>query len=123
MLIPRVSLSGQLAALLALMVQLAVGATVPRLDPVMLADAPICHSDAGGSSGGPATPPGHSPDCLLCPLCVAIHAPAIAEAPPGVVLPNPSMVVVSRSELPPPSRAPPAFRRPPNQPRAPPGFS
>jgi hypothetical protein len=116
------SLPGLIAVLLALMVQLGIGATVPRVDPIALAAGAICHADepAGGNQD---TPPNHAPDCLVCPLCAAVHAPAIAVLAAQMVLPAPPVMLVSRPGLPPPSTAPPSAQRPPNQPRAPPVLS
>jgi hypothetical protein len=99
----RVSLHGLLAVLLALMVQLGVGASVPRPDPVALLNGTICHAD-DDAGGAPASPAPHTADCLVCPLCVAVHAPSVA--------------LVAASQV-----SPPAPRRPPSQPRAPPLFS
>ncbi len=121
MLSRRLNLHGLFAVLLALMAQLGVGATVPRLDPIALVTgaAQLCHvdDDAGGT---PNHAPGHPADCLICPLCAALHAPpaTLVSGPPELA--PPGVAVVIRSELPPPSTAPPAPRRSPSQPRAPP---
>lgn len=119
----RLSLHGLFAVLLALAAQLGIGASVPRADPIAVAAAAICHTDgnAGGAPGAPA--PAHPLDCLACPLCIALHAPATALIALGTTLAPPAAMVVLRSELPPPSTAPPAPRRPPSQPRAPPTSS
>ncbi len=113
---------GLIAVLLALMVQLGVGATVPRSGPVALTAGTICHVEGPAGSNGDA-PPSHETDCLVCPLCAAIHGPASVVLNPQVVLPAPSVVQITRAELPPPSTAPPSAQRPPNQPRAPPAVS
>jgi hypothetical protein len=117
-------LHGLFAVLLALMAQLGVGATVPRLDPIALITgvASLCHAvdDTGGT---PSPGPAHSSDCLVCPLCAALHAPA-APLPSGApVLTPPAELAERRAELPPPSTAPPSPHRPPSQPRAPPAYS
>jgi len=120
----RVPLHGLLIVLLALMVQIGTGALVPRPD---LADAladinAICHA-ADESGGTPTHAPGHPADCPVCPLCLTLHAPAAVLVPGGVPLPPTRHVVVLRSELPPPSTAPPSSYRSPKQPRAPPILS
>jgi hypothetical protein len=117
----RFQLPGLIAVLLALMAQLGMGASVPRIDPIAAAGV-LCHSEDGGS-GGPSKAPAHSSDCLVCPLCVALHASSVALVS-DVSTPMPRDVgVVIKSELPPPSTAPPAPHRPPSQPRAPPTYS
>ena len=118
MLTRRFHLSGMFAVLLALMAQLGMGATVPRLDPIAGA-AVLCHDDRGA----PPKAPGHNIDCLICPLCATLHAQMAVLATDAPALPPPAVLAVRRSELPPPSTAPPALHRPPSQPRAPPIFS
>ncbi len=117
----RIPLHGLLAVLMALIVQLGVGAGVPRADPMAAlagVDA-ICHT-TGQSGDAPAQAPMHPADCLVCPLCVAVHLPtATLVAPTSSVMP-PAVVVVQRHELPPPATAPPFPRLALNQPRAPP---
>jgi hypothetical protein len=115
----RFHLSGLFAVLLALMAQLGAGASVPRIDPVAGVET-LCH-DIGGA---PSQVPSHHPaDCPVCPLCVALHAPPAALAA-VIAVPAPRAIVVAvKTELPPPSTAPPAPHRPPSQPRAPPIFS
>jgi hypothetical protein len=118
----RLPLHGLLAVLLALMAQIGIGASVPRTDPLAIAAgvSDICHA-ADGSDETPGAPaPVHPLDCLVCPLCIALHTPAVALISPMSSLPAPQVVTVLRGELPPPSTAPPATRRPPSQPRAPP---
>lgn len=120
MLSRRFPLHGLFAVLLALMAQLGVGATVPRLDPFLqIAGAQVlCHSD--DPAGTPPVGPAHSSDCLVCPLCIAMHAsqPGLIAAAADIA--PPSFTVARRAELPPPSTAPPSPQRPPAQPRAPP---
>jgi hypothetical protein len=117
----RFRLPGLFAVLLALMAQLGAGGSVPADNPV--ADAAVlCHTDDAGRA--PAHTPGHHPiDCPICPLCAPLHVSLAALIPAGVKLPPPAVVVVARTELPPPSTAPPSPHRPPSQPRAPPTFS
>ncbi|HEX3576509.1 MAG TPA: hypothetical protein VHU42_18070 [Rhodopila sp.] len=118
----RIPLHGLLVALLALMAQLGVGASVPRLDPFaqVIGTEILCHPPAG-SGGTPA--PMHPFDCLMCPFCVALHAPAAVLVSDVSVLAPSALVVLLRAELPPPSTAPPSPRRAPSQPRAPPLYS
>jgi hypothetical protein len=117
-------LPGLIAVLFAMMSQLALGASVPRVDPIaaLAGLAAICHvnDDAGGA---PAKQPIHPADCLVCPLCVVAHMPS-AILVSGESDPEPSNVaMVLRHELPPPSTAPPTRSRSPGQPRAPPILS
>jgi hypothetical protein len=116
----RFHLGGLLAVLLALMAQLGAGASVPRIDPVTGVGV-LCHTNAGG--GGPAHGPSRSSDCLVCPLCVALHAPSVTLIPADSIPVPPGAGAGARAELPPPPTAPPAQHRPPAQPRAPPIFS
>lgn len=118
----RRSLSALFAALLALAAQLGVGASVPRPDPaVQLAGIVLlCHPVDPGT---PAHQPAHLPDCLFCPLCVAIHTPVPTLGSDVPVLQPPRLLALARMELPPPSRAPPVAQRRTSQPRAPPVFS
>jgi hypothetical protein len=120
----RFHLPGLFAVLLALMVQLGIGASVPRFDVVtqLIGAEILCHPpDKSGDTPSPA--PLHPLDCLICPLCVALHAPPMVLVPDVAVVAPSAGVVVLRSELPPPSTAPPSPRRRPSQPRAPPIYS
>jgi hypothetical protein len=110
--------SGLFAVLLALMAQLGMGASAPRIDPVAMAEA-LCHTDGDT----PAHAPGHPADCDICPLCAALHGSAAVLLPAAATLAPKAVVAVVKAELPPPSTAPPAPPRPPNQPRAPPTTS
>ncbi|MEA2737469.1 MAG: hypothetical protein QOH05_776 [Acetobacteraceae bacterium] len=120
MVIRRFHLLGLFAVLLALMAQLGAGASVPRIDPVAVAGT-LCHADDDG--GGPAKSPAHPADCPICTLCVALHAPSTALSAAVTAPIPPSIGVVLKTELPPPSTAPPSPHRPPGQPRAPPILS
>jgi hypothetical protein len=120
----RVPFHGLLAVLLALMAQLGIGASVPQLDPLarIISAETLCHALAGAGET-PAPAPLHPLDCLVCPLCIAIHVPSIILISDAAI-PKPSAeILVLRSELPPPSTAPPSSHRPPSQPRAPPAIS
>jgi hypothetical protein len=113
-------LPGIFGVLLALMVQLGLGASVPQIDPVVTG-AGLCHTDDSG--GAPSRAPTHPADCPVCPLCSVLHVQATILAADAPGLPPPAIAVLIRPELPPPSTAPPAPHRPPSQPRAPPLFS
>ncbi len=124
MLNPRGPVHGLLGALLALMVQLALAAVVPAPaapSRLAFADAPICHA---ADSSGSAPAPGHAPECLICPLCIAIHASAAISLPTGEAsVPVARLHPLPRPELPPPATAPPSVDWPPNPSRAPPAYS
>ena len=112
---------GLFAVLLALMVQLGAGASVPRIDPVT-GVAVLCHAEHGGG-GRPSKAPLYPGACLACPFCAALNAVALVLVPViGGVLPR-AFVVIARTALPPPATAPPISDRAPGQPRAPPILS
>jgi hypothetical protein len=98
-----------------------MGASVPLFNPI--ADAAVlCHTDDAGRA--PSHAPGHFPaNCLICPLCGTLHVSLVTLVPAGAALTPPAGGIVRKTELPPPSTAPPTLQRPPNQPRAPPVFS
>ena len=112
---------GLFAVLLALMAQLGAGASVPRIDPIATAKM-LCHAEED-TGGAPLNGPSHSGDCLVCPLCVALHASSVTLVMVVTTSAPPDTGIVIKTELPPPSTAPPAPHRPPSQPRAPPIFS
>jgi hypothetical protein len=120
----RVPVHGVLAVLLALMAQLGISATVPRLNPLaqIIRAEMLCHPP-DGVGDTPAPAPMHPLDCLVCPLCVALQAPPIILVGDGEVTSPSAAVVVLRPELPPLSAEPPSSQRPPSQPRAPPAVS
>jgi hypothetical protein len=119
----RCHLHGLFAALLALVVQLGLGASVPRLDPLReIADAAILCHGAADTGGTPAKVPSHLIDCLLCSHCIAAQ-PQIPPVPVPPYLAPPRVQLAWRAELPPPSRAPPSRFWVVTQPRAPPFFS
>ncbi len=108
--------------LLALAVQLGLGSSVPRLDPLaqLAGMVVLCHP---AEPGRPAHAPAHLPDCLTCPLCAAVHAPPPTLIAGTIVLPPPQVPATAHAVLPPPSRAPPLRLRSRSQPRAPPFVS
>ena len=117
----RFRLPALFMALLALMAQLGVGASVPRADPIAAAGV-LCHPHHN-SDGTPSHAPAHLPDCPVCPLCAAIHAPAPTLVAVITAPPPPAVAVTATIERPPPATAAPAMPRPPAQPRAPPTLS
>lgn len=117
----RFPLHGLVAVLLALMAQLGIGATVPKIDTIAAA-AVLCHTDDTGHA--PSHTPGHWPaDCPLCPLCGVTHTSLATLVPVATPLAPQAIAVVFKAELPPPATAPPALHWPPSQPRAPPTLS
>jgi hypothetical protein len=112
----RLSLRGMMAVLLALMTQLAVGAMVPRVNP-LAGVAVLCHPIAP-DHGSHA--PGLPDLCLLCPFCATMHTPAVVLPAAVALIAEPVVMLVLRSVGVPPARAPPPAFRPPSQPRAPP---
>jgi hypothetical protein len=114
--------SGMFAVLLALMAQLGMSISAPSIDPVAGVTA-LCHIDDDTGGTPSPTSPSHSTDCLVCPLCGTLHV-QLATLVADTAVPKPPAIPVSnRSSWLPPSTAPPALHRPPNQPRAPPIFS
>ncbi|HEX2941866.1 MAG TPA: hypothetical protein VHO91_12530 [Rhodopila sp.] len=122
MLTRRPSLSGLFAVLLALAVQLGLGSSMPRPDPLaqIAGLTVLCHP---AESGSPTHAPAHMPDCQTCPLCAAVHMPTPTLGAGPAILPPAGLPVLARAELPPPGRAPPPLHLPPIQPRAPPPVS
>ena len=117
MLCRRFHLRGLLAVILALMAQIGAGASVPRIDPVA-STVVLCHINDAGDA--PSKGSHHPADCPVCPLCVSFHAsPAPLVTVMTVPIPR-GIGIGLKTELPPPSTAPPAPHRPPSQPRAPP---
>jgi hypothetical protein len=117
----RTSASGLLLALLALTMQLAFGAVVPRFEVASaLAGAmAICHADETSDQAPPA--PHHPTDCPICPLCVSLSAAAFALSA-RAALPAPRVVVVARAAVLPPAIAPPAIVVFAARPRGPPAI-
>ena len=113
----RFKLHGIFGVLLALSVQIGMGANVPRIEPLDRTVA-LCHMDDDGSS-----PPSHSADCLICPLCIILQIQLVVLDEGRCILKPRAALTITRPEQPPPARAPPTAFRPPVQPRAPPLFS
>jgi hypothetical protein len=109
-----------LMVLLALSVQLGLGSRVPSLDPLAFAAGAICHAPEQSDRGRDNHAPLNSSDCLICPLCVALHAPSVFVVPATALIMPPTAQIVLRPELPPPATAPPSLRHCAAQPRAPP---
>jgi hypothetical protein len=116
-----------LLVLLGLLGQMALGAVMPPEEPVaqaeMAALMDICH--AGTDAGMAGTVPQHhhhhhhTPDCALCPLCVALTMPGFLPAP-GPELPAPPVLPRRSMAALPPARAPPAYSVRAAYPRGPP---
>lgn len=117
----RIPASGLLLALMALVAQLAFGAVVPRPEIVGAWNgaAAICHAADTSDEAPPV--PHHPSDCLVCPLCISLAAPAFAP-PTGSVLPAPRVVVIARAAILPPATAPPVAVRLAARPRGPPSI-
>ena len=115
----RPSRLGWIAAFLALAGQLAWAASVPLPVSVLLAAAPICHSDKTGTAPGHEK---HLPPGAVAPICMAstLPAPPLAAAP---VLPPPRAIVVYAARRLPPATAPPAPFRLAAAPRGPPSLA
>jgi hypothetical protein len=115
----RISASGLLLAMLALIARLASGAVVPRTEAVAaIAEATtICHAQ---ETSGEAPPTPHNPpDCPICPLCLSLSGPGfVLTAHPA--LPAPRMVVVAPAVVLPSATAPPATVVLAARPRGPP---
>jgi hypothetical protein len=105
--------------MLALCVQLVLGAWVPSAEgaPRLTGLGVICHADAG--SRPPGSTPHHAPDCALCPLCTALAAPLALLAPPPPMVSPRTAVLVSTIILP-PATVPPLRESKASQPRGPP---
>jgi hypothetical protein len=117
----RTSAPGLLLALLALAMQLAFGAVVPKIAVASaLAGAiAICHADET-SDEAPPTP--HNPaDCPICPLCMALSGPVLALTT-HQALPTPRVVVVAPAVILPPATAPPSTVVLAARPRGPPAI-
>ena len=95
---------GLFLALLALVAQLTLAATVP-VTALMLADATVL-CQHGDDPGAPPAPAHQMPDCLLCFFCHGAAAPAglVAVAP---LLPVPATSLIAHAVVLPPATAPP----------------
>jgi hypothetical protein len=117
----RLPASGLFLALLALVVQLAFGAVVPRPEIAYVMDdaGVICHAPAPSDG---SLPPAHhhTPDCQFCPLCMSLATPGIVLPGGPAGAPAPRSVAYHRPGLPPPATAPPAQPLRIAQPRGPP---
>jgi hypothetical protein len=117
---------GLLLASIALAGQLALGAIVPTDGPMqgtlsgLESLGVICHSPGPGDPDQPSTPDHRTPDCAICPLCVALAAPAMVVLVPAPVLPAPTIVLAARSSGPVQARAPPSEPLRTARPRGPP---
>ena len=116
---------GFLAALLALVSQLALGAMVlpdpaspdqlAALDAVSI----LCTGLPSSDNGGTAPHRHHAADLALCPLTVTLALPAVILTP-SPALPPPPSVLAFRTRERPPGRGPPLPTARVGAPRAPP---
>src|ERR1700722_12725216 len=96
--------SGLFLALLALVAQLTLGATVPASAVSLANVAVLCQHD--GNPTAPPAPAHQPPNCLLCIFCHSSTGPlGLLAAPP--ILPSPTTLKVARSEVLAPATAPP----------------
>ena len=79
----------------------------------------LCHTGGPNDDGSGSVPPIHSSDCLVCPLCAALHAPAPVLGS-GPVVPVPAQAGFRPAVVYAPVVAPPRADYPPLQARAPP---
>lgn len=122
---PRRRQAGTWLALMLLVLRLVApapfmpaGALAGEAGTVLLAEAAICHADAGTPAPGPAGKPSvplH--DCALCPVCQLAAAPALMPAAPWVSAP---LQAAPAQVGPPPSTGPPLPARYAAPPRGPP---
>lgn len=124
---PRRRQAGTWLALMLLVLRLAApaplmpaGALAGEAGAGLLAEAAICHADAGapGLGPGPAGKPSvplH--DCALCPVCQLAATPALMPAAPWVSAP---LQAAPARVGPPPSTGPPLPARYAAPPRGPP---
>jgi hypothetical protein len=118
-------LSGLLAAVVALVSQLALGAVTAPAEtlPTQLAalDAAIVLCQPGHPPRGPDAPahPHRAPDCALCPLGTALALQAVVLTP-APTLPAPVGGRILRTGALPPVRAPPGRAIETAYPRGPP---
>ncbi len=118
----RISASGLFVALLALVAQLAFGATVPRPEIALVLDDAgiICHAPTSSDGTTPPAHRHHMPDCQFCPLCMSLATPGIVLPGAAPHPPPPQVAAFRRPGLPPPATAPPVAALLSAQPRGPP---
>jgi hypothetical protein len=118
----RIPASGLFLTLLALVVQLAFGAVVPRPNVAMALDETgvICHAAAPSDGTTPPAHPHPMPDCQFCPLCVSLATPGIVLPGAAPRPPAPRIAAFHRPGMPPPSTAPPVVALLSAPPRGPP---
>ncbi len=119
-------LIGRLAAMLALISQIALGAMVlpdsRPADPLAALDALSVLCLTGRTAPAHKNPAHHAPLAVMCPLAAALALPALLAAAPTVP-PAPPAVLTLRLALPPPARAPPARTVVAAWPRGPPALT
>lgn len=96
---PRCSVFGLLAAVLALLGQIALSPVLPAKtalpDAALFGDIPICHSGAldSSNSGAPAEHGQHGMQCALCPVCHALASAAFLPVPTPQPLAPPTALI------------------------------
>jgi hypothetical protein len=120
----RIPASGLFLALLALVVQLAFGAVVPRPEVAEVLDNAgiICHAATPDGTAPPAHHH-HTPDCQFCPLCMSLAAPGLVLPGASPHPPPPQVAAFRRPGLAPPATAPPPVAVLAAQPRGPPALA
>jgi hypothetical protein len=109
---------GLFLSLFALIAQIAVGASVPQAQEILVEFGTICH--AGEDEGSaPAAPAHHLPDCTCCLLCTAVSVPPVTLTD-GPSFPLPRLALIVPAVVLPPSTAPPAQDGQQHRPRGPP---
>ncbi len=114
---------GLLAAVLALISQIASGAVMgpgeaSNARSTLAAVSVLCVGTPAGGPGGTRHHP-RAPGCALCPFDVALASPAYVLTP-AVVLPRLPPAITMRIAAPPPARGPPPPTARVGKPRAPP---
>ncbi len=115
---------GLLAAILALVSQIALGAVVVPDDALaaqarLVSASVICVGHASGAAGGKTRHHPHAPGKALCPLGVALASQSCVLTP-SVLLASPAPVITARIAAAPPARGPPPPTARVGEPRAPP---
>ena len=116
---------GLLAAVLALVSQLALGAVVlpddaPAGQLAELDAVSVLCTGAAPDQNTPTPHQRHAADLTLCPLSIALAAPCCLPEPAAPALPPPPPAIAARSFERPPGRGPPPATARVGEPRAPP---
>jgi hypothetical protein len=117
-----------LAAVVALVSQIALGGTVPAQE---VSDEQIAALNAIGISCDSSQPPGqgdashhdHRPAPAICPISVALALPSVVLTPAPILPPPSAPIAYARAMERPPGRGPPPATSRVGVPRAPPAVS